>query len=227
MSTAVLRFYLHERWLSQYKTKSDKLQRYWSVQLASINHCDSITISAASVQMKAAARALKRQHHKKESFCRWWPHRLAPYHPFTLTTQFASEQQGHHSLVAFIPALKVWLYAAVFSWMISEKASTSALVQHRTRSLNCFPESLIFSNCFNMSSYIICESLSFCVDVSLKLTELHNCVLNLRWHKKTSPRKHLQDDATFVVWGEHKWAITPLDWFYATSTFWWSPHHCW
>lgn len=121
--------------VSYHKTKSDKLQGYWSLQLASINHCDSITSSAASVQMKAAAGALKRQHHKKESFCRRWPHRLAPYHPFTLTTQFATKQQGHHSLVAFIPALRVWLYAAVLSWMIRKSLHISAgtVQEHKSK----------------------------------------------------------------------------------------------
>lgn len=134
--------------------------------------------------MKAAAGALKRQHHKKESFCRRWLHRLAPYHPFTLTTQFATKQQGHHGLVAFIPALRVWLYAAVLSWMIRKSLHISAGTVQEQKS-NFFPESLIFLYCFNISSYIICESLSFCVDVSLKLKELHNCFLNLWWRKKT------------------------------------------
>lgn len=203
-----------------HKTKSDKLQGYWSLQLASINHCDSITISAASVQMKAAAGALKRQHHKKESFCRRWPHRLAPYHPFTLTTQFATKQQGHHGLVAFIPALRVWIYAAVLSWMIRKSLHISAGTVQEQKSKIFSRKSdlpILFQHLLIYNLWIF-ELLCWCVIKTERVTQL--CLKPVV----------AQKDSTFVMWektGEHKRAITPLDWFYATLTFWWSPHHCW
>lgn len=170
--------------------------------------------------MKAAAGALKRQHHKKESFCRRWPHRLAPYHPFTLTTQFATKQQGHHGLVAFIPALRVWIYAAVLSWMIRKSLHISAGTVQEQKSKIFSRKSdlpILFQHLLIYNLWIF-ELLCWCVIKTERVTQL--------FLKPVVAQK----DSTFVMWektGEHKRAITPLDWFYATSTFWWSPHHCW